>query len=236
MNGYVFNEIERPRAALLKGFAEIGVATAHEGFGGPNLMDYEIRPLKPRYKVAGPAITCASPRGDNLMVHVALSVTQPGDILVIDGGGYKHAALWGANMTKMAVARKLSAVIVDGVIRDSDDIQELDFPIWSRGIYAGTSKKEGSGWVNAPIRCGGLLVYPGDIIIADNDGVAVIPLSSAEEVLERGQKRYEFENEISQDLLSGTLLLDLLSLRGQFTETPMIEVNTTFRSWIKKHE
>jgi 4-hydroxy-4-methyl-2-oxoglutarate aldolase len=179
-------DFERPAAELIRSFQELinqtGCLTGNVGdcLGRMAAMHGEIRPLAFGMKAVGPALTVKVPPTDNLMIHKALTLAKPGDVMVIDGGGYTSHSLLGALMVNQAVAIGMAGMIVDGGVRDAAEVREMGFPLFARGINPNGPFKEGPGEINFPICCGGKIVNPGDIIVADDDGVVVVPKALAE--------------------------------------------------------
>ena len=167
---------------LVARFRGIASANLADAMGRFNFMDPGIQP-RSELALCGLAVTVRCRPADNLMVHKALDVAQPGDIIVVDTCGSTTTAVFGDLMCHTAVARRLGGIVVDGAIRDVSGITTLGFPAFSRTVSAGSCDKDGPGEVNVPVSCGGVVVMPGDIIVGDDDGVVVVPRLSAEEVL-----------------------------------------------------
>ena len=174
-------DFERPSAEIVKAFKDLirqtGCLTGNVGDcnGRDAAMQGEIRNIGSGMKAVGPALTVKVPPTDNLMIHKALTLAKAGDVMVIDGGGYTSHALLGALMVHTAMAIGMAGMIVNGGIRDAAEIRELGFPLFARGINPNGPSKEGPGEINFPISCGGRIVNPGDVIVADDDGVVVVP-------------------------------------------------------------
>ncbi len=192
----VVTEISRAPAELVARIAQfpasiLGDALAHRGN-----MDAGISPIRTGTRLCGTAVTVSTKPGDNLMAHVALKIAQPGDVIVIDAKGDQSCALWGDLMARAAKAKGVAGLIVDGPIRDLEELIEFGWPVYSRGANPRGPEKNGPGEVNQPISCGGVAVNPGDIILGDGDGVIVIPPDMAETALEGGAKRVDAEKDI----------------------------------------
>ena len=172
----------RLSAALVDRFRGIAAANLADAMGRFNFMEPAIQ-SRSRLPLCGIAVTVLCRPGDNLMVHKALQVAEPGDVVVVNTCGGSTTAVFGELMCHTASAKKLGGIVVDGAIRDIDGISRLGFPAFSRTASAGACDKDGPGEINVPIACGGAAVLPGDIIVGDDDGVAVVPRDSAEEVL-----------------------------------------------------
>lgn len=210
---YTVNKIDkRPDHKIIECLSHFGVAMIADSMGRYGAMKPYIRPLKRGMRIAGPALTVQTYRSDNLMLHIGLDMAEEGDVLVVDAGEVENAGLWGGLMTKMALIKGLNGLVTDGAIRDSQEIIESGFPVFSKSISPLGGFKESPGSVNVPVSCGGTVVNPGDIIIADDDGVAVIPLEKAEYVLEQCKKTEAKEAEISAGMAAGKSLFELLGL------------------------
>ena len=169
--------------SLLARFRDIPAALLHEAMGKRGALNHDVRPIYPSAKLVGSALTIQGYPGDNLMLHLAISLAQPGDALVATVGGYLEAGLWGEIASTAAIARQIQGLVTDGAVRDVTATTALGFPVFSRGVcIKGTTKKH-AGTINQPITIAGVIVSPGDIVVGDADGVVVVPLSSAEQVL-----------------------------------------------------
>ena len=184
-------DFERPDAKIIEAFRELmdqtGCLTGNVGdcLGRTVAMNSQIQALKPGLKVVGPAMTVSVPPIDNLMIHKALTLVKPGDVMVIDGGGDHSCALLGLLMVQAARKMGVAAMVVDGDIRDAGEIRQTDFPIFVAGISPNGPMKFGPGEINYPISCGGQSVFPGDIIVADDDGVVVVKKEHAAGCIEQ---------------------------------------------------
>ena len=177
------DEIQRAPLSLTKRY--LGVATGNIGDAMHRLrmMDPGIKPVGDGCVFAGSAFTVKVPPTDNLMVHVALNLLQPNDVLVVDTGGDISHAIVGEIMTSVARGRGAVAVVIDGAVRDVHALRQMGFPVYARGVCPKGPLKDGPGEVNVTVQCGGLVISPGDIVIGDDDGIAVVPLAQGEEVL-----------------------------------------------------
>jgi regulator of RNase E activity RraA len=167
---------------LLKRFAGLTSTTLADAMGRFNFMDEGIR-SRSGLRLCGLAVTVNTRAADNLMVHKALEVAAPGDVIVVAAGGGMRTAVFGDLMCRTAVARRLGGIVVDGAIRDVEGITSLGFPAFSRSVSPGSCDKDGPGEVNVPVACGSVVVMPGDVVVGDADGVTVVPRGDAEEVL-----------------------------------------------------
>lgn len=208
---HVIREIERSDKEMVDQFESVSAATAHEAMGRTGAMASNIKPIYSGMKVCGPAITVQCHVGDNIMLHKALSIAQPGDVLVAGTGGFaEDGGYWGEILTIEAQARGVKGLIIDGCIRDALAIKEHGFPVFSRGVSMKGTVKETIGLINHPICCGGVLVNPGDIVLSDEDGVVVIPKEKAQETLKKCWERERKEQMIMKELKAGKLTLELL--------------------------
>jgi RraA family protein len=185
------SDFKRPDPRLLEAYKELmqqtGCLTGNVGdcLGRAAAMDSRIKGLSPGMKLVGPALTVKVPPIDNLMIHKALTLVKPGDVLVIDGGGDHSWALLGFLMVTTAMKLGLAGMIVDGCVRDAAEIRKSGFPVLAAGINPNGPMKEGPGEINYPVQCGGRIVHPGDIIVADDDGVVVVAQDFAQGVVEK---------------------------------------------------
>jgi regulator of RNase E activity RraA len=181
--------ISRPPTETVAAFRALSPTTLCDVLTRDAVMDHSIRPLWPGApRVAGPAFTVRCPPGDNLMVHAAIHRAEPGDILVIQGGDADFA-LSGGNVCAWAQRRGVAAFVADGAVRDLAEVRERAFPVFARGVIPIPGAKEGPGEINGPVRCGGAAVQPGDIVVADEEGIVVVPRARAAEVLAKAQAK-----------------------------------------------
>jgi 4-hydroxy-4-methyl-2-oxoglutarate aldolase len=193
-------------------FSAFDPATLFEAAGQSGMVDPGIRPAWPRAKLCGTALTVECPPGDNLMLHQAVARATPGVIIVGNLGGYLRAGAWGEILTVAAKAKGVAGLVVDGAVRDISAIEELGFPIFSRGLAIGSCTKERFGTLGDPVELGGVPVKTGDIVVGDSDGVVVIPAERADEVYQLSLKRREREKQIIEQLGKGRTTLELLNL------------------------
>jgi 4-hydroxy-4-methyl-2-oxoglutarate aldolase len=191
----IYRSIPRPDPRLLALLRGLGVADLHDEMAPAErkerLMSAGMRPMTGASSLVGPAVTAHNTPGDNLMMHTALFLAQAGDVLVLSNGGVVDGALWGANTTRQAQGKGVLGVVVDGPVRDTATCRELAFPVYATSISASKPTKQMPGLVNLPIQCGGVRVCPGDIIVADSDGVLVIPPAQAERLAAGARQRME---------------------------------------------
>jgi 4-hydroxy-4-methyl-2-oxoglutarate aldolase len=202
--------IERPDAALLREFRSIWAATLADTMGRHGVMGPEIRPIFEGIQLVGAALTVLNYPSDNITTHQALMLAQPGDVLVLDEGEGNVTGSFGHNMSLQARNRGVVGVVSSGCIRDLRQLREERFPVFSRGVCARSAQKNTPGSVNMPIQVGGIVVCPGDIIVGDDDGVAVVPLADARDVLQRAQERMQMEITQAADIRDGKKPLEIV--------------------------
>lgn len=197
---------------VLAAWREIPPPIVSDCMGRTNVMAAAIKPLKPGTVLVGQARTVQCMVGDNSALHVASTLVEPGQIIVADGGGYTDTAIWGGIMTRAALQRNIGGIIVDGAIRDSAEIAELGFPCFTRAIVPAGPHKGFGGIIDGNISCAGAPVNPGDLIIGDDDGVAVVPLARQAELLEASLKKIAEEVQTNKETLEGIMPATALGL------------------------
>lgn len=206
----IVKNIDRPDRGLVESFAKIGIATIHESMGKEmnTVMHHSIRPIRNGMKLLGAAVTVDSFPADNLTLHVGMTLCKKGDVLVVNGHGIP-GVMFGAQMAFQCIQHGVAGIVVDGAVRDSEELVAMGFPTFAKIISPLGSAKSTPGSVNVPVQCGGVLVNPGDIIVGDDDGVVVIPRTIAAETLERSKVRLTKEEKAKQEYARGKTSMEL---------------------------
>ena len=216
--GTIVRKIRRAEPEVIAGLAAAGVATAHEA-GATRLLPPAIKPIQEGVRIAGSAVTVSCLPGDNLMIHAAVEVIEPGDVLVVATTSPSSPnGMFGELLAVSVTARGCHGLVIDSGVRDVAELRGMGFPVWARTIHAAGTTKSGLGTVNLPVLCAGVSVMPGAVVVADDDGVAVIELERAEEVLDAARQRLDKEVETRSRLAAGDLGLDIYGFRQRLED------------------
>ena len=214
----VVRTIRRADAAVVAALGEAGTATVHEAIGRRGFVGPDIRPIQQGVRLAGSAVTVSSHPGDNLMIHAAVEVCQEGDVLVVANTSPSSHGMFGELLACSVMARGVRALVIDAGVRDTLELRELGFPVWTRHVSCQGTVKATAGSVNVPIVLGGVVISPGDVICADDDGVVAVPVGEAEWALDQSRARTAAEEQSRAKLKAGELGVDLYGLRAKLAE------------------
>ena len=218
MKPKIVREIARPDPDAVRLLGELGVATVHEAQGRSGLMLPYMRPIYPAARVAGAAVTVLCQPGDNLMIHAAIEVCRPGDVLVVTCTSASTDGMFGDLLATSCQAHGVRGLVIDAGVRDTADLTAMDFPVWSKAVSAQGTVKATAGSVNVPIVCAGAMVHAGDVIVADADGVVVVSRAAAGQVATAADQRRAKEEKSRERLRAGELGLEFYGLRAKLAE------------------
>ena len=208
----IVREFTRPDPQVVKGFEGIPTGVISDAMGRTGSMVAEIKPVWSRAKLVGPALTVRTFPADNLMIHKAVTLATKGDVLVVNAGGYRDTAVFGDLLGYSCKVHGIAGVVIDGASRDAEGMAAIGFPVFARAVLPMGPFKDSPGSINVPVSCGGVAVRPGDIIVADADGVVVVPKEEAADVLSKAQGAAAKEEQMRERLAKGEYIYDVLKL------------------------
>lgn len=213
MQNYILKNIQRPKANLINKFKDLDVSTVYEAQGRIGLLDNYLKPILPNILIVGPAVTVTCFAGDNLMIHAVIEICEPGDVLVVSTIGDFDTGMIGDLISSALLHKGVKGVVIDSGIRDVSQLKDMGFPIWSKSITSRGATKNRGGWINAPIICAGIHINPGDVILADEDGVVAVKKENLKEILDLSKKRIAKEKASREKINCAKISLDFYNLR-----------------------
>jgi len=233
MTPVAYAKIPRIDRALIERASRNSVADLHEGLGAiagrRHLLSHAMRPVWTGAKTCGQAVTCYNYPGDNLLLHIAAKLAEPGDVIVATNGGSAQGALWGDMITYYAQGKGIAGAVVDGAVRDTGRVREMGFPVFSTAISVSHPEKRGPGSANVPVVVAGVTVNPGDLIVADDDGVLAIPPELVESAVENAEARAAKESGFRAKLDEGATMYELLGLERDVAACGLTEIDGTWK-------
>jgi 4-hydroxy-4-methyl-2-oxoglutarate aldolase len=214
----VVRTVDRPDPATVAALGELGTATVHEAVGRRGFAGPDLRPIQQATRLAGPAVTVSCHPGDNLMVHAAVEVCEAGDVLVVTTTAPSTHGMFGELLATSLMVRGVHALVIDAGVRDTAELRAMGFAVWARHVSCEGTVKASPGSVNVPVVLGGVLVSPGDVVCADDDGVVVVPAGEAEWALDQARRRVAREDATRARLAAGELGVDIYGLRATLAE------------------
>ena len=214
----VVRTVVRAEAGVVDGLGAAGASTVHEAMGRTGFIGADIRPIQDGVAIAGSAITVSCHPGDNLMIHAAVEVCRPGDVLVVTNTGPSGHGMFGDLLATSLMARGVRGLVIDAGVRDVSTLREMGFPVWSRYVSPLGTVKATPGSVNVPVAIGSVDVRPGDVVCADDDGVVIVPREAAAVTLQAARDRIHREEAKRKRLAAGELSLDIDDLRSKLAE------------------
>lgn len=208
---------------MIEELSEFSSATVHEALGRIGSVDYEIKPISTGMKICGPAVTAKCHLGDNIMLHKAIAIANPGDVIVANMGNCKQSGAWGEITSLASKVKGINGFVTDGGVRDTKEISEMKFPVFSKSVCIQGTVKSTIGTINEAISFGGVVVNPGDVVLGDDDGIVIIPRNLIKEAIEKSAQREEKERIMKEKIKQGASTVNLLGLTEMLDMQDMIK-------------